>query len=407
MTKGKIPAPADVLNIERTLAAIEENEGLSRISVARILGLSRTTISTIVGKLINLGLVTEKNRKINGRGRPGIVLDLNEAKWRAIGAEFHSGYWSFAETNLKGEITRTFPMPTLCPTPAEFMEALVSGLGEFIRGTEGKLLPALGIGVPGLVDCDRGVILRASDLGWADIHVAETLQAELGYKALLINRNRGSGLAEARYGAGRGVHQMVYIGIGTGISAAFISEGRLIHGSSFSAGEIGHMTIDRNGPLCACGKRGCLHVYASGLAMALRAESLAGRYPDSPLAALSTGGEPLSGETVCAAACTGDPLALDCLRDAAESLGFAIANIVTSFNPDKIILGGPVGRMDSPLLGMTTEVAEKWAVPHAFKATAIERSVLEDQAGALGGACLVLDRKLELAQRARIEEEEC
>jgi glucokinase len=224
----------------------------------------------------------------------------------------------------------------------------------------------------------------------------------LGLAALLINRNRASGLAEARFGVGRGVHSLVYIGIGTGISAAFINAGELMNGSSFSAGEIGHIILDTAGPVCGCGKRGCLHVYASGSAMGQRASSLIESGRTSSLAttafsvtdaATGISGRPvLSGEAVCAAAAAGDELALECLSEAARFLGLGIANIINTFNPDKIVIGGPIGLMDSPLVDLVRTQAAAWAMPHAYNAVTIERGRLGDYVGALGAACRVLDR---------------
>lgn len=238
------------------LKAIENSVAKSRASLARHLGLSRTTTSTIVSGLINLNLLEEKSLLREGRGRPGILLDLDSSIWRAVGAEYHSGSWAFVETDLRGSILRTGSLKVAGRGPDAFLDCLAQGLAEFRRNVSGELLPAFGIGVPGLVDCDRGLIIRADDLGWRNVLVSEYVEKKLKSRALVINRNRGAGLAEARFGGGRGTHQIVYIGIGTGISAAFIVDGELIHGSSFSAGEIGHITMDKAGPLCACGKRG-------------------------------------------------------------------------------------------------------------------------------------------------------
>ncbi|MEL7554651.1 MAG: ROK family protein [bacterium] len=383
------------------LKAIENSVAKSRASLARHLGLSRTTTSTIVSGLINLNLLEEKSLLREGRGRPGILLDLDSSIWRAVGAEYHSGSWAFVETDLRGSILRTGSLKVAGRGPDAFLDCLAQGLAEFRRNVSGELLPAFGIGVPGLVDCDRGLIIRADDLGWRNVLVSEYVEKKLKSRALVINRNRGAGLAEARFGGGRGTHQIVYIGIGTGISAAFIVDGELIHGSSFSAGEIGHITMDKAGPLCACGKRGCLHVYSSGTAMARMAAALLSEGKESGLKNKKNQREPIDGEDVCLAARAGDRLALECLGEAARQLGLAIANIITIYNPDKVIIGGPIGSIDSPLIGYVRKEAERWAMPHAFDAVKIERAALGESVGALGGACLVLDRKLSLASVVR------
>ncbi|OHD82856.1 MAG: hypothetical protein A3J97_02990 [Spirochaetes bacterium RIFOXYC1_FULL_54_7] len=404
----------DTINIEAVLSVVGGLKASTRAAVARKLALSRTTVSTIVTKLLALGLIAEKNIQIEGRGRPGIILDLDDTRWKAIGAEYHSGKWSFVATNLKGKILADQTLKVQLASPEAFLDSLITGLRSFMDTVPGSILPAVGIGAPGLVDCDRGIIIRADDLGWKQVDVGPAVEKKLGLEALLINRNRASGLAEARFGAGRGVHSLVYIGIGTGISAALINAGELMNGSSFSAGEIGHIIMDTAGPVCGCGKRGCLHVYASGSAMGERAASLIESGRTSSLMALAAakaeareaggsgkfaGMPELSGEAVCAAAAEGDELALECLSEAARFLGLGIANIINTFNPDKIVIGGPLGLMDGPLVDLVRIQAASWAMPHAFNAVTIERGRLGDYVGALGAACRVLDRKYTFALR--------
>lgn len=406
-----LPAPAsETANAEAVLAVIGAASASSRAAVARRLGLSRTTISTIVNRLLGLGLVVETSTRITGRGRPGINLELDVARWRAVGAEFHSGKWTFVATNLKGEIVASTTLVVERNDETAFLAALVDGLRRFIAGIGQDILPAVGIGAPGLVDCERGVIVRADDLGWKEVAVADAVRQALGLDALLVNRNRASGLAEARFGAGRGVHNLVYIGIGTGISAAFILDGVLLNGSSFSAGEIGHTVVDVAGPRCGCGKRGCLQVYASGSAMAARAtaliaagrrSSLASTGPATAMPAGNAAPRGLDGEAVCRAAAAGDAVAGECVAAAARYLALETANIITSFNPDKVVIGGPVGLIEGPFVDLVRSEASRWALHDAFAIAKIERGQLGESVGALGAACQVLDRALVLAQRGR------
>ena len=401
-TVDRAELSADIFNLSAMLAGVEESGGISRADLARRLGLSRTTASTIIARFIESGLVAEREGdgrqegrcRPDGRGRPGILLDLATDRWFALGGEYHSGKWLFCITDLKGRIVASHSRQVPDMSPDAFLASLVEGLRETASATPGRLLPAVGIGAPGLVDCARGAIVRADDLGWPAVEVADDVRARYGGEVFVINRNRGSGLAEVRFGAGRGIHSLVYIGIGTGISAAFLSDGALIHGSGWSAGEIGHVVIAADGPRCHCGKRGCLQMVASGSAMAARAAGLIASGRPSELAALPPG--ELRGEAVCAAAAAGDPVALDCLAEAAAPLGLAVANLITAFNPDKVILGGPVGHAAGPFVGMVRDQAAIHAMDHPFGMVSIEPGSLGEFAGALGAACLVLDHKLGL-----------
>ncbi len=397
MTKWVKTDDLERVNTRNVLRTIELENGLSRAQVARRLGLSRTTISTIVSKLISVGFVTEQQSKAKGRGRPGIHLSLTTKRWYAIGAEFHSKKWVAVVTDLEGRLLKILETPVKKEDADSFLLGLKETIQMIMKDLPGPMLPAIGVGTPGLVDCEKGVILRADDFGWRQVEVKKYLEEELGLKTFVLNRHRAGGLAESRFGVGRKVHNLVYIGIGTGISAAFISDGILIHGANYSAGEIGHMIVDPGGDRCGCGKKGCLQAVASGSALVRMAQEALRRGEASSLREMMEGeGGELSGELICREAAKGDPLSLRCVEQAAGFLGIAVANIITSFNPDMVIIGGPVGQTGDPLVRLIREEAARWAMEHPFSATRIVQGVLGETVGALGAACLVLDRKLEL-----------
>lgn len=385
---------SDYTKIRAVLNIIEKNENLSRAGIAKRLGLSRTTLSTLVSSLMDSELVKEKGTANEGIGRPGISLDLSTDKWFAIGAEYHSGKWVFVITDLKGSIFKEISIPVPRPKPREFQESLIEGLSEIIKQVEGHLLPAIGIGTPGFVDCDQGIIIQADDLGWQNVKIKDYVKKHSGYNSYIINRHRASGLAEARFGAGRGVHSLIYIGIGTGISSAVITEGFLVNGISYSAGEIGYMIMSNTE--IQSGQKGTLHNLASGTAIKLLAEKKIAENKTSSLSKYIEKGIKLSGELVSIEAALGDSLALSCLQEAATWLSLALININATLNPDKIILGGPIGGRKGPLIEMIIEETEKLTEKFPIPSAKIERGILGNNTGALGAACLILDRKLEL-----------
>jgi len=385
------------VNTRNVLRIIEIEKGLSRAQVAKRLGLSRTTISTIVTKLISLGLVSEQEGIAEGRGRPGIQLNLTRDRWHALGVEFHSRKWVAVITDLEGTILRMRETPLGKLEVESFLLGLKQTILDIRQEIKGPFLPAVGVGAPGLVDWECGVILRADDLGWINVPIKQYIEKELGLQAFVLNRNRASGVAEVRFGAGRGIHNLVYIGIGTGISAAFISDGILIHGANYSAGEIGHVIMDPGGSRCGCGKQGCLQAEASGFALSRMAkEALAAGEASTLKEVLQENGGDLTGEGICREAARGDALALRCVERAAHFLGLEVANIINTFNPDMVIIGGPVGNMGEPLISKIREEAARWAMEHPFSVAKIVQGQLGEPTGALGAACLVLDRKLDL-----------
>lgn len=389
----------DLKNSRNILACLESMGPLSRATVAKKLDLSRTTLTNLIIRLIDLRLVTElEGGDPNGRGRPGIPVDLDTSAWFALGAAFHSGHWVFVVTNLRGEVVAKQTGPACSGEQKSVLASLVKGLGAMLAKPPGKLLPAVGIGAPGLVNADTGTVIRADDLGWQDVDIAGAIGKATGLDAFVVNRNRAAAVAEARYGSGRGVANFVYIGVGTGISAAIMLDGELLHGSTYSAGEIGHIVVDPRGPECGCGNRGCLQTLAAEKALVRMAVSLseAGKLPGkSPLAAaLAAGG--LDGAAICAAAMAGDKTADACVRSAAAYLGREVGNLITTLNPEKVVLGGPLIRAGSILVDYVREEAAAWAMKHPLSSVVIEAGILDEYAGARGAACLVLKKKLEL-----------
>ncbi|MCC8189647.1 MAG: ROK family protein [Planctomycetes bacterium] len=400
MTIGTLTPPGDLKTAHGVLACLESEGPLSRAAVAKKLGLSRTTLSNLISELISQGLVAElAGSDPQGRGRPGIPVDLDTSRWLALGAAYHSGRWAFTLVNLKGEVVAARTSPPTTGQPASFLSALVRGIRQFAASHSGNLLPAVGIGAPGLVNWETGTIIRAADMGWEGIDIRTAVAEGTGYAAYVLNRNRASGVAESRYGRGRNVDNFIYIGIGTGISAAIMVGGKLLHGAGY-AGEIGHIVMDPDGPACGCGRRGCLQAMAAEGALVDQAARRCGTGKTSrrsgDLARLFASGRRVSGRDICRAAEDGDPVAQESVRTVAAILGLAVGNLITTFNPDKIIFGGPLIRAGAILVDYVRQETARWAMAHPFSLAAIETSSLDDYAGARGAACMVLGRKLAL-----------
>lgn len=391
----------DMKTADSILDCIEKEGPLSRASVAKRLDLSRTTLSNLISRFMEQKLVAElEGTNPLGRGRPGIPVDIDTSTWFALGAEFHSGRWVFVIVNLKGEVVATETVKVDSDSADGFLAALVKGVKRIGGKSPGRLLPAVGVGVPGLVNWEEGTIIRAADLGWEQVPIKETVEKATGLAVYALNRNRATGIAEARCGKGRNVDNFVYIGIGTGISAAIMLGGKLLHGSSYGAGEIGHLTVDPKGPECGCGRRGCLQTLAAGGALVRKARQLldSGKAKsDGELARALSEQNGSGGEAVCLAAMAGDKMALSCVRSAASYLAMAVGSLVTTLNPEKVIFGGPLVRVGPILVDLVRQEASKWVMPHSFSFVSLDASELDEYAGALGAACLVLARKLDLS----------
>jgi predicted NBD/HSP70 family sugar kinase len=400
--------PDEWKNLQAALNYIEEADTPpARANVAEHLSFSRTTASSLASQLIKAGLIEELKTEINGRGRPGIPLRISSGRWYALGAAFTGNEWRFLFVDLYGRIIREHTERVDSFSVDEFTKNLLKGLAFMLKKKPGPLLPLIGIGSPGVVDSNTGVIIHADDMGWQQVALGETVRKVTGINALIMNRYRASGLAEAQFGVGRNVKSLIYIGVGTGICAAFINDGVLLEGSNFSAGEIGHVLVDPEGPLCGCGKRGCLQAMASsqalveivrGIHKSMPAKNK--KLPPNPLWDILRDHSLLSGELIGEEANRGNAAAIMGMERIARILGIAVANLVNTMNPRKIIIGGTLGDTGPLLTKLISREVEKRAMATPLQAVTIEQGLLGNRAAALGAACLPLRHKLELVLRS-------
>ncbi len=236
------------------------------------------------------------------------------------------------------------------------------------RGSE-KAIAAIGVCSPGWIDPKHGVLLGAANLPcWRNFPLAQEIQEHYGLPARLINDANAAALAEARWGAGKGYESVFYVSLGTGIGTALVLHGAIYEGRTGGAGEGGHMTINFHGPLCGCGKRGCIEMYASGTAIAKRARNLlrSGASGRSAMLKIAEGEiSALTTEIVSRAASRGDPLAKKILEEAGEYLAIWLGGIIDLLEPEVIIFGGGLGRVMMSLRGHIRRKLDAWTInPH-------------------------------------------
>lgn len=260
----------------------------------------------------------------------------------------------------------------------------------------GAKVTGVGIGAPGPLDFHRGVVLLAPNLGWKDMPLRDRISEALKLPAALDNDANCAALGEWWQGAAKGSDHALAVTIGTGIGGGVILHGKIYHGASDCAGELGHTTIDMDGRRCACGNYGCLEAYTSGPAIALRAaEALQAGYESSLRARVGGELSQITAQTVYDAAAEGDELALEVVRDTASYLGAGIANFLNIFNPQVVVVCGGVTAAGERLFGpMQREVARRAFKP-AVDACRIVPGMLSGTAGVIGAAKAYLDQRSE------------
>jgi predicted NBD/HSP70 family sugar kinase len=355
---------------------------MTRSALARATGLSRTTISTLLGELIEQGLVTEASDAgvRRGAGRPATVVRLDHSAGAAVSIDVGARHLAVAVGDLAHQVLaeQWTPLP-MAHTAGEGMERAATLVQEMLgrAGVEAKSVIGVGMGLPAPISRPDGRVASSNILpGWAGVEVAAEMSERLGMPVFIENDSNLGALAESAWGAGAGYDQLAYIKAATGIGAGLVQDGKLFRGTTGTAGEIGHTTVAEDGPICRCGNRGCLELYAGGTALlgALRQS-----HPDV---------ETL--EQVVELAHENHPACVRVLADAGAHIGVAIANLINLFNPGRIIVGGELAGAGDTLLQPMRVAAERSAVQTAVEAVEIVPGVLGQRAEVLGGLALVL-----------------
>jgi predicted NBD/HSP70 family sugar kinase len=370
-------------NRRQLLDALRRCGSASRADLARLTGLSRSTVSTLVSDLQASGLVVERERadRPPQQGRPPTLLTLDRSAGLVLGIDFGHEQVRVAIADLSRTIlAERVKALDVDHAAREALAAAVALTGEAVAaaGLDGGRILGAGVGLSGPINRATGMVHAGKILpGWDGISPVAELSERLGLPVHLDNDANLGALAEVTLGAGIGARDAVYLMVSGGIGAGLILGGEVYRGTGGTAGELGHVLVDESGPICRCGNRGCLETFAGGPAIL-------------ELLRPSHGAE-LTLERVIALAVDGDSGARRAIADAGRVLGRSVAAIVNAFNPELIVVGGSMGAAGDVLLDPLREAVHRYAIPSAAQDVRITRGVLGDRAEVLGA--------LELAAR--------
>ncbi len=320
-----------------------------------------------------------KMQAVNGQELPVLAIDIGGTKIIA------------AIISDEGRLmAREYCLTLADEGPQAVINRIFSTIDRLLglRNIDLSQLHSISIACAGAIDFDRGIVTLSPSLpGWQDIPLRDIVKEKYGVNTFLLNDASAAVLSEHRFGAGRGVNNLIYITVSTGIGSGIMINGQLYSGASGGAGEIGHTTIDVNGPRCSCGNIGCLEMFASGTAMAREAIRRIKAGERSSLIKITKGKiENITAEEVSLAAQGGDSLALEVILQAATYLGVGLVNLVNVFNPEMIIVGGGMSKMGDLLLNPARQVVKERAYPLLAQAVRIVLAELGDNAEVLGAA---------------------
>ncbi len=363
---------------------------MSRQELAEETGLSAGTVTTVVGGLIEQGLVSEAGTQESEGGRPRILLQVARDRGLVVGVEV-------GETRLRVEAFdlglqkvggADRPVDGGRGNPEWIVDAIAGALGDVLieAGSSASAVLGIGVGVSGIVDQGPDPLVHAASFGWEGVPLAAMLRSRFDAPVIVDNGAKTLGQAEMWLGAGRGARHAAVALLGTGVGAAVFTDGRLYRGAHSSAGEWGHTPIVVGGRACRCGSRGCLETYVGGLAIADQWAS-AGSNPR----ATSGDQEAVVGDLV--ASLARDPRADELAAFIAEHLGAGLATLINLFNPERIILSGWIGLELGPsILEQVRAQTAAYALRRPFEQTEIVLGELGPDAVALGAATLVIDQ---------------
>ena len=386
------------INLSTVLTHLRQNAPISRAALAEITGLNRATITRLVRELITHGFVRETGFQSIRAGRPSILLQLDPDAGCIIGAEIEVKFGSVILTDLTAHV--------LWRQEVDFVDedqpdAVLNSTAQLVKQALSQAsqtnphILGLGMSLPGLVDVSSGVLLFAPNMRWNDVPVKQWLEKEFDIPIYVDNKANMAALAESYFGSARESEYVLYINITAGVGAGIVLNQRIMTGASGLAGEVGHMTINPDGPKCNCGSHGCWETYVSALAVFRRVREAILDGEQSQLAEVVRDGfERITIPLMVEAARKGDQVALDSFEETGYYLGVGLANLINTFNPEKVVLGGYVTQAYEFLLPVIQKTVQERALRWPREAADIVVATYLNDASLMGAVATVYSQIL-------------
>jgi glucokinase-like ROK family protein len=371
--------------------------GISRAELARQIGITRAAISTIVADLEKIGLVDEIDTGPTTGGRRPILLAINPRFGYIVGVDMGATHLRLVITDYAAHVLDEIEYPLYVGNgPSNCLAQVDKQLNLLLERLQ--LAPAnitaVGMGVPGPVVADAGMVSNPPIMpGWDGYPIRSHLENLWQLPLSLGNDAELGALGEWAYGSGRGESNLAYIKVGTGVGSGLLLNGRIYRGANGTAGEIGHITIEDNGPLCTCGNYGCLEAMAGGLAIARKAREAIVSGRRTQLSAIEP--EKILAVDVARAAQLGDLVSQQIITNAGKYLGIAIASLVNIFNPGLVVIGGGVAQLGDLLLEPIRKTVMERSLHSAAKTVRITSAVLGRRASSMGAVVQAINLSLD------------
>jgi glucokinase-like ROK family protein len=384
------------LNLSSVLRLVHNDAPLSRAGLAATSGLNKSTVSSLIEELLERRLVCETGVTA-GTGRPATLLEMNPKAGAIIAVELGVDFVAIVLTDFVGKILWRKQVGA---DPAESQEKTLTQthklVNEAIAACKKMDSPILGLSfaIPGTVDLEEGVLIFAPNLNWHNVPLGRIFSNSTGLKVFVENDANAAAVAEHLFGAARQLRDFIFVFIGVGLGGGLFLNGQLYRGKGGFAGEIGHthiMAEPFNMP-CHCGNLGCWETYANQDAIIRRVQArLKGKKNTPIMTLMGSQNAALSLPIIKQAADAGDPDAIDSLAEAGTAIGNGCAGLVNIFNPEKIILGGPVSIAGDYLLPSIQQTVNEHSMTENVMQAEVSLSPFGPDASLIGAAAIVIN----------------
>jgi glucokinase-like ROK family protein len=379
------------------LNLIRKEQTLSRMDLVELTEFSRSKVSGCINSLQTKEFVIESGISNNTGGRRSVLFSLNGDKGLLFGADLGATSLDLIITDLNGMQLWRYAEPiTIKDGPIKTLDRICDLFETQLDEADltNKPILAFGVGVPGPVDFKRGMVVSPPIMpGWDRFPIIEYLHKRFPDTLIAVDNDVNiMALGEIVQGNGVGEENIIFVKIGTGIGAGITCEGRIYRGTCGCAGDIGHICVDKNGPLCPCGNLGCLEVVAGGAAIAEKAlqaildgkSTILKKYYDA-------NNQRITAVDIGNAAKEGDEISIEIIRESGELIGSVLASLVNFYNPSMVVIGGGVSKIGNILLSSIRQSILKRSLPLSTKDLKIVFSKILDDAGVFGAVNLGLD----------------
>lgn len=364
------------------LNTIYQSKSISRADISRATQLTRSTVSDIITELIDEDLVIEVGTGKSAGGKPPVLLALADDSRQIIGIDLASGEFRGALIELRGELQHRIDFPIDETSGDQALELVFKLIDKLIDKSTHPIL-GIGIGAPGIMDSEKGIVITAVNLAWRDLPLADILQSRFDIPVYIANDSQVSALAEFKFGGGEKSSNLVVVKIGRGTGSGIIIDNQLFQGDGHGAGEIGHIKVADNGLQCSCGNYGCLETMISS--RAIRKQAAYKLCKSEPLVSL---------DKVYDAFCAGDPDIRGIIREAGIHLGHALSFITSTLNIYNVVIAGSISVFGGGIIDPALEVLKENTLPAITKDVKIYSSKLGEDIVILGAAGMVLHHEL-------------